>query len=201
VYDRPAIDAILDEGIVAHVGFVDDGQPYVIPVAYARENNWLYLHGSTQSRLLRAVSSGAPLCVTVTIVDGIVLARSAFAQSMNYRSVVVLGKGCQLTDDGERLSALRIISEHVVPGRWKELRLPNERELRQTEVVRVPLTEASAKLRTGPPKDAGEDLALPIWAGVLPLRLTALEPEPDPRMNPRTKVPSHIRSHSLRPST
>jgi uncharacterized protein len=177
-YDRETIDAILDEALVCHVGFVDRGQPFVIPTLHARVGSVLYLHGSQASRTLRALRSGAAVCVTATVVDGLVLARSAFHHSMNYRSVVVLGVATEVAGD-EKLRALQAIAEHIVPGRWDDVRLPNETELRATSVLRVPLDRASAKLRVGPPKDDEADLDLQVWAGELPLRTVALEPRAD----------------------
>ena len=176
------VKAILDEGLVAHVGICDaDGQPFVIPVIYGRDENQIYLHGSPLSRLLRAMGSGTRVCLTVTLLDGVVLARSAFHSSMNYRSVVVLGEPRELTDRAERRHALRVIVEHIARGRAEETRGPDDQELSATSVVALGLDEASAKIRTGPPIDAAEDLALPFWAGVVPLRLAAGEPLADPR--------------------
>src|SRR5204862_3189158 len=159
-YDRDTIDAILDEALICHVGFVVDDQPYVIPTIHARDGDTLYLHGSTASRMLRTLDAGVHVCVTVTIQDGLVLARSAFHHSMNYRSVVVLGTAVEVEDPEERLHALEVISEHVTPGRWNDVRRPSDVELRQTRILRVGLDEASAKMRTGPPKDDEDDLSL-----------------------------------------
>jgi uncharacterized protein len=197
-YDRQTIDGILDEALSCHVGFVEDGQPYVIPTLHARDGDWLYLHGSTASRLLRTLKGGIPICVTVTIHDGLVLARSAFHHSMNYRSVVVLGRAEEVLDQSDKLHALRTMSEHVIPGRWDEVRLPNERELRQTTILRIRLEEASAKIRSGGPKDDNEDLALPVWAGVLPLRLVPDEPVGDERVPEGLALPDYLRTHRLR---
>ena len=190
-YDRETVHAILDDGFVCHVGFVVDGHPYVIPTGYARAGETLYLHGSTGSRL--GLRPGEPVCVTVTLVDGLVLARSAFHHSMNYRSVTVLGRARPVTDPREMEAALRAFVEHVIPGRSDEIRGGDRRELAATAVLAVPLREVSAKVRTGPPKDDEEDYALPAWAGVLPLALTAGEPEPDPRLQPGSPpVPAHV---------
>jgi uncharacterized protein len=177
-YDRTTIDAILDEGLVCHLAFAADGQPYAIPTAYARLRDHLYVHGSTASRTLRA-AAGSPVCATVTLIDGLVLARSAFHHSMNYRSVVVLGAAEEVVDEDERLAAMRALVERIAPGRWAEIRPPNRQELKATTILRLSLAEASAKIRTGPPIDDEEDLALPCWAGVVPLALTAAAPVPD----------------------
>jgi nitroimidazol reductase NimA-like FMN-containing flavoprotein (pyridoxamine 5'-phosphate oxidase superfamily) len=189
-YDRETVHAILDEGFVCHVGFVADGQPYVIPTGYARAGENLYLHGSTGSRL--GLRPGMPVCVTVTLLDGLVLARSAFHHSMNYRSVTVLGRTRPVTDPGEKEAALRAFVEHVVPGRSDEVRGGDGRELAATAVLAVPLEEVSAKVRTGPPKDDEEDYALPVWAGVLPLALVPGDPVPDDRLDPAVPVPPHV---------
>jgi uncharacterized protein len=178
-YGRAAVEAILDEGLVAHVGVVVDGQPFVLPMVYARVGGDLYLHGSAASRLLRTLGAGAPVCVTVTLLDGIVLARSAFHHSMNYRSVVILGRAVAVTDTAERERALAAMVDHAVPGRSEEVRAPDRRELAATLVVRVALDEVSAKVRRGPPIDDPADLEIPVWAGVLPLRLVAGDPSPD----------------------
>jgi uncharacterized protein len=183
-YDKAQVYSILDEGRVCHVGFVVDGQPYVIPTGYARVDDLLYLHGSAASRMLRALDEGAPVCVTVTLVDGLVLARSAFHHSVNYRSVVVLGRARLVTDPDEKLQALRSFTNHLVPGRWDEVRPPTDQELKATSVLVLPLAEASAKVRTGPPLDDEDDYSLPIWAGVVPARTEWCEPIPDPRLMP-----------------
>jgi nitroimidazol reductase NimA-like FMN-containing flavoprotein (pyridoxamine 5'-phosphate oxidase superfamily) len=169
LYDQDKVHAILDEGFVCHVGFVVEDQPYVIPTLYARENDAIYFHGAMASRMLRTLTLGVNVCVTVTLIDGLVLARSAFHHSMNYRSVVVLGRARLVHDPEERLRALRLITDHVVPGRWGEVRGPNELELKQTSVLALDLKEVSAKVRTGPPVDDEEDYSLPIWAGVVPI--------------------------------
>jgi len=181
-YDRETIHGILDEALVCHVGFVVDGQPYVIPTIHARVGDTLYLHGSTVNRMLTTLREGVAACVTVTIVDGLVMARSAFHHSMNYRSVVVLATAREVGDPEERRQALEAIVEHVAPGRAKDARPPSEKELRATLVLALPLDEASAKVRTGPPVDDEEDYALPCWAGVIPLTLTAGPPVDDPRL-------------------
>ena len=182
VFEREAVYRILDEALTCHVGFVVDGQPFVIPTIHARVGDRLVLHGSAASRMLRTIAAGIPVCVTVTLVDGLVLARSAFHHSMNYRSVVVLGTAVAVTDDAERLAALEAIVEHVVPGRSREVRPPSAKELKATAVLALPLVEASAKIRTGGPIDDEEDLALPCWAGVIPLRLTPQAPIPDTQL-------------------
>jgi uncharacterized protein len=184
VYDRAVIEAILDEALICHVGFVVEGQPYVIPTIHASVGDRLLLHGAAASRMLTAASDGIPLCVTVTLLDGLVLARSAFHHSVNYRSVVVLGHARPVTDPHEKLQALRSFTNHLVPGRWEEVRPPNEQELKATSVLAVPLAEVSAKIRTGPPIDDEEDYGLPIWAGVVPVHAEWGEPVPDARLAP-----------------
>jgi uncharacterized protein len=179
VYDRAAVAAILDEGFVCHVGFVTGGQPYVIPTAYARAGDALYVHGSSASRMMRTLGDGLDVCVTVTLVDGFVLARSAFHHSLNYRSVVVLGRARVIEDRVEKLAALRAFTNHLIPARWDEVRAPTDQELKATTVLALPLEEASAKVRTGPPKDDESDQARRVWAGVVPIRLAAGEPIPD----------------------
>ena len=189
-YEPAVVHAILDEGFVCHVGFVVDGQPYVIPTGYARAGETLYLHGSSGSRL--GMRPGLPVCVTVTLLDGLVLARSAFHHSVNYRSVTVLGRTRAVTEPDEKEAALRAFVEHVVPGRSDEVRGGDPKELAATAVLALPLEEVSAKVRTGPPKDDEEDYALPTWAGVLPLALTPGRPEPDPLLEPAMPVPPHV---------
>lgn len=191
-HDRATIDAILDEGLLCHVAFVADGQPYAIPVSYGRDGDLLYLHGSAQSRLLRALAGGAPLCLTVTLLDGLVLARSAFSHSMNYRSVVVLGTAREVTERAAKERALRVISEHLVPGRWNEVRAPTDRELDLTTVVALPIDEASAKVRSGPPMDQERDRGLPVWGGVLPLGVAAGAPLPDELTPAGTPTPPYL---------
>jgi nitroimidazol reductase NimA-like FMN-containing flavoprotein (pyridoxamine 5'-phosphate oxidase superfamily) len=191
-YDAATIRAILDEGLVCHVGFIVDGQPFVIPMGYGRDGDHLILHGSVASRMLRALAAGSPACVTVTLLDGLVLARSVFHHSMNYRSVVILGHPELIEGKEEKLAALERLTEHLAPGRWAEARLPNDRELALTQVLRMSLEESSAKIRTGPPKDDEEDYALPIWAGVLPLAQVAGTPQPDPRLPEGIEPPPHV---------
>ena len=196
IYDREAVYQILDEGVVCHVGFVSDGQPFVIPMNYGRSGDNLYIHGSAASRMLRRLDEGAPVCITVTLLDGLVFARSIFNHSMNYRSAVVLGTAERVEDPTEKLEALRILSEHIVPGRWKDVRPPNEPELKMTSVFRLPIQEFSGKVRQGPPVDNEEDYAFPTWAGVLPLRLKPGEPINDPRLDPAQPVPEYVRHYS-----
>jgi nitroimidazol reductase NimA-like FMN-containing flavoprotein (pyridoxamine 5'-phosphate oxidase superfamily) len=184
VYDKAQIHAILDEGVICHVGFVKDGQPYVIPTLYARAAETLYIHGSAVSRMLKSLAGGVDICVTVTLVDGYVLARSAYHHSMNYRSIVILGRAHLVSARREKLRALRTITDHIVPKRWDEVRKPNELEMKQTSVLALPLEEVSAKVRTGPPVDDDEDYALPVWAGVVPIRRTIGEPIDDGRVPP-----------------
>jgi nitroimidazol reductase NimA-like FMN-containing flavoprotein (pyridoxamine 5'-phosphate oxidase superfamily) len=192
VYDRDAIYKILDEGFICHVGFAVDGQPFVIPTMYARVGDAIYFHGSAASRMLRNVSAGVSVCVTVTLVDGLVLARSVFNHSMNYRSVVALGKATLVDAGAEKLEALRGFTEKILPGRWDEARQPNEKELKATSILRLELTEVSAKVRVGPPEDDAEDYALGIWAGVLPMELKAGTPIRDERCDAAIAVPTYI---------
>ena len=189
VYERDAIHAILDEGLVAHVGFAVGGQPYVIPMLYARAGERVYLHGSPASRLLQGLSGGIPTCFTVTLLDGLVLARSAFHHSLNYRSVVVLGEAERVEAPAEKRAALEAIVEHVVAGRSGEARAPNPKELDATLVLALSLHEASAKVRSGPPVDAAEDHGLSVWAGEVPLRLVGLPPVPDDLTDPALEPP------------
>jgi uncharacterized protein len=198
VYDRETVDRILDEGFLCHVGFTVDGQPYVIPTSYGRKDANLYIHGSTASRMLRNLQGGLPVCVTVTLLDGLVLARSVFNHSMNYRSVVILGKATLVEDPAEKLEALRTLSEHIIPGRWADARQPNERELKQTSVLRLPIEEFSAKVRTGPPIDDEEDYSFPTWAGVVPLEMKVGEPIDDPKLDPPRTAPAYTRNYSRR---
>jgi nitroimidazol reductase NimA-like FMN-containing flavoprotein (pyridoxamine 5'-phosphate oxidase superfamily) len=190
VYDRSTIDAILDEGLVCHLGFVHEGQPYVIPTLYGRVGDEVYVHGSSASRMLRTLEAGVEACLTVTLVDGIVLARSIFNHSVNYRSVVVLGRAAAVTEPDEKLLALEAFSERLVPGRWAEVRPPTRQELKATAILRLPLDEASAKVRTGPPVDDEGDYVRPVWAGVIPLSLVAGDPVPDPRLVPGPVAPA-----------
>lgn len=195
-YDAETVYKILDEGFVCHVGFVADGQPYVIPTNYGRIGDTLYLHGSAASRMLRSLSAGIPVCVTVTLVDGLVLARSAFHHSVNYRSVVILGTATLVDEPTEKMEALRLFTEHIMKGRWDEIRWPNEQELKGTLVLALPLEEVSAKVRVGGPVDDEEDYALPVWAGVLPLAQTKGQPVPDDRLKAGTPVPKYISNYS-----
>ena len=198
VYDRDAIYGILDEALICHVGFESDGQPFVMPTIHARLDDRLCIHGSPASRMMQCLHGGAPACVTVTLLDGIVLARSMMHHSMNYRSVVVLGAGTDIEDRDEKLAALKCISEHVVLGRWPDSRGPNERELAATAVVSFPLNEASAKVRSGPPIDDEDDYALPHWAGVIPFALEAGAPIPDPRLQTGIAAPKYAETYRRR---
>ena len=190
-YDRETVHSILDEGFICHVGFVVDGQPYSLPTGYARIGETLYLHGSTGSRL--GLRPGMDVCVTVTLLDGIVLARSAFHHSFQYRSVMVLGRTRLVTDSGEKDAALTALVEHFMPGRSADARPGSGRELAATAVLALPLEEVSAKVRTGDPKDDDEDYGLPVWAGILPLVLTPGEPVPDSRLDPTIAMPSYVK--------
>src|SRR5438093_3881725 len=198
IYDRATAYQILDEGLICHVGFIIDRQPFVIPTGYGRKEGNLYIHGSAASRMLRNLDEGIPVCVTVTLLDGLVLARSIFNHSMNYRSVVVLGTAVAVNDPQEKLDALRALSEHILPGRWADVRQPNERELKATLVMRLPIEEFSAKVRQGPPIDDEEDYGFPTWAGVLPLTLVPAEPAADPRLSVQMPVPQYVRNYSRR---
>jgi hypothetical protein len=195
VYDREAAYRILDEGFICHVGFAVDGQPFVIPTSYGRKDSNLYIHGSAASRMLRQMKEGAAVCVTVTLLDGLVLARSVFNHSMNYRSVLILGKATLVDDPEEKLEALRLLSEHILPGRWDDVRQPNERELKATSVLRVRIEEFSAKVRTGPPIDDAEDYSFPTWAGVMPLEIKAGEPINDPKLDSLREVPTYAKNY------
>ena len=196
VYDRETIYQILDEGFICHVGFVVDGQPFVIPTSYCRSGDNLYIHGSAASRMLRNLDKGIPVCVTVTLIDGLVLARSIFNHSMNYRSVVVLGTATLVDDPAEKLEALHRLSEHILPGRWSESRQPNDRELKATFALRLPINEFSAKVRQGPPIDDEDDYSFRTWAGVVPLRVAAGAPIPDDRCGPDVSVPAYASEYS-----
>jgi uncharacterized protein len=195
-FDREVINAILDEGFVCHAGFIADDKPVVIPTGYARVDQNLIIHGSQASRMLRALGKGIDMCVTVTLIDGLVLARSAFHHSMNYRSVVVFGRASVIEETEDKINALRALSEHMIPGRWDEVRGPNERELQLTTVLSVPLVEASAKIRTGPPVDDDEDYELPVWAGIIPLFLTARSPVDDFRLHAGSTPPEYAHNYS-----
>ena len=192
-YSKETIHRILDAAFLCHVGFVVDGQPYVIPTGYGRAGDTLYIHGSSASRMLRNLDRGIDACVTVTLLDGIVLARAAFHHSMNYRSVVMLGNAALVEDKEPKNEALRVISEQIIPGRWDAVRLPTDQELKATAVLSMPIDEASAKIRTGPPVDDEEDYALNVWAGVLPLATHTGAPVPDPRLhNGAEPVPDYV---------
>jgi nitroimidazol reductase NimA-like FMN-containing flavoprotein (pyridoxamine 5'-phosphate oxidase superfamily) len=196
VYDREAAYRILDEGFLCHVGFVVDGQPFVIPTSYGRKDDSLYIHGSAASRMLRQMKDSVPVCLTVTLLDGLVLARSIFNHSMNYRSVVILGKATLVDQPEEKLEALRLLSEHIIPGRWADVRQPNEKELKATSVLCLPIEEFSAKVRSGPVIDDEEDYSFPTWAGVIPLRTVAEAPIGDLRLDPQIGVPAYLRQYS-----
>jgi uncharacterized protein len=194
-HELETIFRILDAGFLGHVGFSVNGQPFVIPTLYGRDGEKLYLHGSAASRMLRELDGGIAACVCVVLVDGLVLARSAFHHSMNYRSVVAFGTAQKIYDPARKTEALRVISEHVAPARWDDVRPPNEKELQATAVLEFSIEEASAKIRTGPPLDDEEDYALPVWAGVLPLEMTPAEPIPDPRLPGPAEIPQYIRRY------
>ena len=196
VYDRETVNQILDEGFLCHVGFSVDSQPFVIPTSYGRKDASLYIHGSAASRMLRQMKQSVPVCVTVTLLDGLVLARSVFNHSMNYRSVVILGNATLVDDPAEKLAALRLLAEHIIPGRWDDARQPNERELKATSVLRVPIEEFSAKVRTGPPIDDEEDYSFPTWAGVVPLHVSVGVPLADPRLDPARPIPKYVQGYS-----
>ncbi len=194
-YDVAVVEAILSEGLYCHVGFSVDGQPYVIPTIYAHIEDRLYLHGSAASRMLRTIGAGIPVCVTVTLLDGLVLARSTFHHSMNYRSVVILGQATEVTDPDEKEAALKAIVDHVMVGRWDDVREPSPQELKATSVIRVLLEEVSAKIRTGPPVDDEEDYQLDCWAGELPLRLVPQPPVADPQLRAGIVVPAYAKNY------
>jgi hypothetical protein len=198
VYDREVIYKILDEGIVCHVGFTADGQTFVIPTMYARAEDAIYFHGSAASRMLRGVGAGLNVCITVTLADGLVLARSVFNHSMNYRSVVALGNATLIGDGEEKLQALRAFTEKILPGRWEDARQPNEKELKATSILRLPLTEVSAKVREGGVEDDAEDYALRVWAGVVPLRMVADAPVRDERCDGAIAVPKYAEMFGAR---
>lgn len=196
VYDREVAYRILDEGFLCHVGFVADGQPFVIPTSYGRKDDHLFIHGSAASRMLRQMKDGIPVCVTVTLLDGLVLARSIFNHSMNYRSVVILGKATLVDDPKEKLQGLRLLSEHILPGRWDDVRQPNEKELKATSLLRLPIEEFSAKVRTGSPIDDEEDYSFPTWAGVVPLEVMAGTPISDSRLDPAREIPAYAQHYT-----
>lgn len=197
-YDRETVYAILDEGLFCHIGFAVDGSQYVIPTGYGRNGDVLYVHGSSASRMLRTLERGVDVCVTVTLLDGLVLARSAFHHSMNYRSVVIFGIASVVQENDEKLKALRAFAEQVIPGRWDDVREPDQNELTATLVLKLPLTEASAKVRAGPPIDDEPDYELPVWAGVVPLHLQAGTPVPDPRLREGIDPPDYALHYSRR---
>jgi uncharacterized protein len=194
-YDRETVFEILDEAFVCHVGFAVEGQPFVIPTNFGRSGETLYLHGSAASRMLRTLSGGVPVCVTVTLTDGLVLARSAFHHSVNYRSVVVLGTARLVEDPAEKMEALRLFTEHIMKGRWDDIRRPTEQEMKGTTVLALPLEEVSAKVRTGGPVDDEEDYSLPVWAGVLPLHVVPAEPIPDARLKAGADPPAYMKGY------
>ena len=196
VYDRETVYRILDEGFICHVGFVVDGQPFVIPTSYGRSGDKLYIHGSAASRMLRNLDQGIPVCITVTLLDGLVLARSIFNHSMNYRSVVILGTASVVKDPAEKLEALHTLSEHILPGRWADSRQPNEQELKATFALRVPIDEFSAKVRQGPPIDDEEDYAFRTWAGVIPLNTLSGKPIADDRCDPSIPMPEYASAYT-----
>jgi len=196
VYDRDQIYKILDEAFICHVGFTDTtAQPFVIPTMFARLGDFLYFHGSAASRMLRGLAFGMPVCVAVTFTDGLVLARSVFNHSMNYRSVVAFGHATPIDDPAEKVRALQAFTEKLIPGRWNDARQPNEKELRATSILKLPLTEVSAKARTGDVEDDADDYALPVWAGVIPLRLVADPPLRDPRCDPSIPIPAYAANY------
>jgi nitroimidazol reductase NimA-like FMN-containing flavoprotein (pyridoxamine 5'-phosphate oxidase superfamily) len=194
VYDRDTVNQILDEALLCHVGFVAEGQPFVIPMSYGRDGDVLYIHGSVASRMLRHLEQGVPVCIAVTLVDGLVLARSVFNHSMNYRSVVILGTATLVDDPAEKLAALRAISDHIIPHRWDDARQPNEKELKVTSVLRLPINEFSAKIRVGPPMDDEEDYAIPTWAGVIPLEMKVGTAIRDARS--QQELPAYLKNYS-----
>jgi hypothetical protein len=196
--DGEAINQILDAGFLACIGFCVDGQPFVIPTLYGRDEEKLYLHGSAASRMLRELETGIPACVTVTLLDGLVLARSAFDHSMNYRSVVAFGTARRIADPGQKIKSLRIISEHLIAGRWEDVREPSEKELKATTVLEFSIEEASSKVRSGPPLDDESDYGLPVWAGVLPLEMKSQPPIPDDRLVKGVALPDYVRLYDAR---
>jgi nitroimidazol reductase NimA-like FMN-containing flavoprotein (pyridoxamine 5'-phosphate oxidase superfamily) len=199
VYDRASAYKILDQAFLCHVGFVVDGQPYVIPTAYGRQGEVLYIHGSAASRMLKRVAAGIPVCVTVTLLDGLVLARSLFNHSMNYRSVVILGTATAVSETAEKVAALKVLSDQILPQRWEDARQPNERELKATTVLRLPIEEFSAKVRQGPGVDDEADYGFPVWAGVLPLGIRPGEPIADDRLDPALALPEYLKTYTRRP--
>ncbi len=196
-YDRDAVYAVLEEGLVAHVGFVDEDRPIVVPMVYGRIGDRLYIHGAKAARFAKTMAGGLPVCITVTLTDGIVVGRSAFHCSMNYRSVVVHGDARLVTDPEEAETALAAVTDHLVPGRWAESRPMTEKELRSTSVLRVEIDAASMKARSGIPIDEDDDYGLPIWAGVIPIRRAIGEPEGDPRVLPGVEVPPSVKARRV----
>jgi uncharacterized protein len=194
-YDSATIYPIIDEALICHVGFVQDGQPFVIPTLHARQADTILLHGAKGSRLLRHIEAGGDVCITITLLDGIVLARSVFSHSINYRSAVLFGRGQIVVEEAECLRALEAFTERLIPGRWQDARPPNPVELKQTTIVAVAIEGASAKIRSGPPKDGEADLDLPVWAGVLPLHQVAGAPIADPQLSTEVDVPAYIRNY------
>ena len=194
VYDRETVYRILDEGFLCHIGFVVDDQPFVIPTSYGRKDASLYIHGSAASRMLRQMKGGVPVCITVTLLDGLVLARSVFNHSMNYRSVVILATATLVDDPAEKIAALHALSEHILPHRWDDARQPNEKELEATSVLKIPIEEFSAKVRVGPPIDDEEDYSFPTWAGVIPLEMKVGTPIRDDRC--RQELPAHLQNYA-----
>jgi uncharacterized protein len=193
-YDRETIHSILDAGFLCHIGFVHEGHPVVIPTAYGREGDTVYVHGSSASRMQHNLANGVELCLTVTLLDGLVLARSGFSSSMNYRSVVIFGHAKPVIDPDAKTHALAVITNQILRGRWAEVRPPNAQELKATSVLAIPIHEASAKIRTGPPKDDEEDYEMNVWAGVLPIKTSYGPPEPDPKLPQEIAIPDYIRS-------
>lgn len=193
-YDRATIHAILDDVLIAHVGFVDGGRPFVLPMAFVRVGESIFLHGSTRARMLALMSAEAPVCATVTALDGLVLARSAFHHSMNYRCVSILGRGRVVDDEALTERVLRALTEKIAPGRWRHIRAPNAQELKATALVELPIEEVSGKVRSGPPLDDAEDLPLDVWAGIVPLAPRAHVPEADPQLAANVEVPEHVRA-------
>lgn len=191
-YDRPLINQILDEALVVHVGFSMNNQPFVIPMGFGRDGDRLYLHGASASRMLNHLEQGVDCCVTATLLDGLVIARSLFHHSMNYRSVVLFGRAVLVEDDDEKMHALKVLSEHMVPGQWDYARKPTPPEVKGTMVLSFPLEEGSAKIRTGDPIDAAADYELPVWAGQIPLKVTAGTPIPDSKLAPGLEIPENL---------
>ena len=194
-HDRTVVNKILDECLVVHVGFVVDNQPFVIPMGYGRDGDLLYIHGSTASRMLKNLEKGVEMCVTATLLDGIVIARSLFHHEMNYRSVVLFGCASLIESEEEKMHALKVLSEQIIPGRWEQARRPTPQEVKGTTVLAFPIVEGTAKIRSGEPHDNAEDYALPIWAGQLPLKLTAGAPIPDPKLSPGLTAPKNLTNY------